>query len=388
MLRPASFYRPLTSHPDGRLYGLRQKDIMRNVLRLWLVLMAVGSLGAFADLAGETGPAPKAIQVLPQIPAAIWSAPVTNDTFGLIYRFGVPATNVEMSAEVMSQVSVTIEVRNIGKTACRLHTYGDEQQSNAVWFAEVSPNLDCFLDDKRVGYFPIVSAWPGDRCMTLQPGQSITRTVQPFSWQDGEGDLSVHFYVVTGRKMIGNGPPPLYQNETVELRTAPLRVCLLAGCATVAPREFDTATIEREISRPDFVHTDLSVLKWKIWVSTENQDGRFYEALVIAKHNGQWALIHVCKSALRDDMQPQWRFYNVCHARHKALEWFVNPPSETELSAFEKATWWEEKIDPKCWLPTDKCKLVQQGVKQRNLANFIRNSNPEPRHPEPRRDGP
>ena len=156
---------------------------------------------------------------------------------------------------------------------------------------------------------------------------------------------------------------------------AVMMLAMVCGCAPTVPMLFNPATMEREVSRPDFRFTDFSILKWKVLQDTTDRDGHFYEAIVLARHDGQWALVHIAKNALTGRKRSAalgWGFGNVCHGGHKTLMCFKDVPTETELLAFERATWWSEKADPKFWLPTDTCTVVSSGVHRRNMERLTR----------------
>lgn len=151
---------------------------------------------------------------------------------------------------------------------------------------------------------------------------------------------------------------------------------VIAGCSTAMPRVFDPATIEKEVSRSDFVFTEFSLLKWKVLEGWTNNPGHVYEALLIAKHEGQWALVNVWRNALDDNRERRWYFNGVCHGGYKATMFFTELPTESDLRTFERTTWWDNKGDTNLWLATDACRVVASGIDLRNMGTFIRKGRP------------
>ncbi|MBT5304631.1 MAG: hypothetical protein HOI47_10155 [Candidatus Scalindua sp.] len=142
--------------------------------------------------------------------------------------------------------------------------------------------------------------------------------------------------------------------------------CLFTNFVVAAPKEFDTAIVEKEISWDKKAFTQIGILKWKV----EEDERPFYNekslyiesALVVAKFKGKWALVHIYR---HPKLANKWTLSVVFYAPHKSLELFDNLPSLKDLKTFEKDTWWTDKSG-------DRFKLIKSGIEKKNIEKFIK----------------
>ena len=142
--------------------------------------------------------------------------------------------------------------------------------------------------------------------------------------------------------------------------------CLFTNFVVAAPKELDTAIVEKEISWDKKAFTQIGILKWKV----EEDERPFYNekslyiesALVVAKFKGKWALVHIYR---HPKLANKWTLSVVFYAPHKSLELFDNLPSLKDLKTFEKDTWWTDKSG-------DRFKLIKSGIEKKNIEKFIK----------------
>ena len=142
--------------------------------------------------------------------------------------------------------------------------------------------------------------------------------------------------------------------------------CLFTNFVVAAPKEFDTAIVEKEISWDKKAFTQIGILKWKV----EEDERPFYNekslyiesALVVAKFKGKWALVHIYR---HPKLANKWTLSVVFYAPYKSLELFDNLPSLKDLKTFEKDTWWTDKSG-------DRFKLIKSGIEKKNIEKFIK----------------
>lgn len=141
---------------------------------------------------------------------------------------------------------------------------------------------------------------------------------------------------------------------------------ILAGQETGdrIPMEFDSQSIESDLTWKDHFFTNVVILKWK----KESDDRPLYveSAIILADLDGQYALAHIYRHPREENSRPKWRLSIVYDVPQIALELFNSRPSRKDLNRFEKGSWWKD-------VASEGFKLIDSAVCNNNIRKFLKN---------------